>query len=422
MRKFKFASSIFFSLQVDSVNKQGILLEVIQFLTDLNLNINKAYISSDGLWFMDVFNVTDCDGNKIVDQEIMDYIKKSIETEACIFSSVRNNVGVMCSQESTLIELTGTDRPGLLSEVCAVLADLKCDVLKAELWTHNTRVAAIVQVTDILTKLAVNDEERLSTIKELLSTVLRGNDGLSRMGKTCVSKGVVHTERRLHQLMFNDRDYERVQNDWSIVEQDDGSRPHVVLLDCLERDYTIAILKSKDRPKLLFDTICTLTDMQYVVFHGTVYAGLDGAYQEYYIRHIDGLPVRSEAERQRVEKCLQSAIERRSSEGLEFELTAEDRVGLLSKITRIFRENGLTIRRAEVTTEGGKAVDSFFVSDMSGGSVDADIINFIHREIGPNFLRVKKNPFCPPHSSKPGADRIGFLFGNFLRACFFHSF
>lgn len=97
-------------------------------------------------------------------------------------------------------------------------------------------------------------------------------------------------------------------------------------------------------------------------------------------------------------------------------------MGLLSKITRIFRENGLTIRRAEVTTEGGKAVDSFFVSDMSGGSVDADIINFIHREIGPNFLRVKKNPFCPPHSSKPGADRIGFLFGNFLRACFFHSF
>lgn len=188
-------------------------------------------------------------------------------------------MGVVCSQESTLIELTGTDRPGLLSEVCAVLTDLKCNVLKAELWTHNTRVAAIVQVTDILTNLAVNDEDRLLTIKELLSTVLRGNDGLSRVGKMCVSNGVVHTERRLHQLMFNDRDYEQVQNDWSIVEQDVDSRPHVVLLDCLERDYTIAILKCKDRPKLLFDTICTLTDMQYVVFHGTVHAGPDGAYQ-----------------------------------------------------------------------------------------------------------------------------------------------
>lgn len=40
-------------LQVDSANKHGILLEVVQVLTDLNLIITKAYISSDGCWFMD---------------------------------------------------------------------------------------------------------------------------------------------------------------------------------------------------------------------------------------------------------------------------------------------------------------------------------------------------------------------------------
>lgn len=40
-------------LQVDSANKHGILLEVVQILTDLNLIITKAYISSDGGWFMD---------------------------------------------------------------------------------------------------------------------------------------------------------------------------------------------------------------------------------------------------------------------------------------------------------------------------------------------------------------------------------
>lgn len=40
-------------LQVDSANKHGILLEVIQVLTDLNLIITKAYICSDGGWFMD---------------------------------------------------------------------------------------------------------------------------------------------------------------------------------------------------------------------------------------------------------------------------------------------------------------------------------------------------------------------------------
>lgn len=42
-----------FHKKVDSANKHGILLEVVQVLTDLNLIIVKAYISSDGGWFMD---------------------------------------------------------------------------------------------------------------------------------------------------------------------------------------------------------------------------------------------------------------------------------------------------------------------------------------------------------------------------------
>jgi len=36
--------------------------------------------------------------------------------------------------------------------------------------------------------------------------------------------------------------------------------------------------------------------------------------QEYYIKHIDGSPVKSDAERQRVIQCLAAAIERRVSE------------------------------------------------------------------------------------------------------------
>lgn len=40
-------------MQVDSVNKQGLLLEVVQILTDMNLTICKSYISSDAGWFMD---------------------------------------------------------------------------------------------------------------------------------------------------------------------------------------------------------------------------------------------------------------------------------------------------------------------------------------------------------------------------------
>ncbi|XP_050156163.1 ACT domain-containing protein ACR4-like [Malus sylvestris] len=37
-------------------NKHGILLEVVEVLTDLNLIVTKAYISSDGGWFMDGMN------------------------------------------------------------------------------------------------------------------------------------------------------------------------------------------------------------------------------------------------------------------------------------------------------------------------------------------------------------------------------
>ena len=39
--------------QVDSARRHGILLDAVQVLTDLNLSIKKAYISSDGQWFMD---------------------------------------------------------------------------------------------------------------------------------------------------------------------------------------------------------------------------------------------------------------------------------------------------------------------------------------------------------------------------------
>ncbi|XP_058093108.1 ACT domain-containing protein ACR4-like isoform X4 [Magnolia sinica] len=341
----------------------------------------------------------------------------SIETEACFLPPLRSSVGVTPSKEHTSIELTGTDRPGLLSEVCAVLADLRCNVVNAEVWTHNARAAAVVHITDESTGRAIEDPSRLSKIKELLCNVLRGNND-QRAAKMTVSMGVTHTERRLHQMMFDDRDYER--GGPSRAEDKSSSRPHVALLDCFEKDYTVATMRSKDRPKLLFDTVCTLTDMQYMVFHGTVDTGRTEAYQEYYIRHINGLPIISEAERQRVTQCLEAAIERRASEGLELELCTDDRVGLLSDITRIFRENGLCITRAEISTKGGKAIDNFYVMDASGIPVDSKTIDSICRQIGRTTLRVKQNPFFSPEPPKETS--VGFLFGSFFKPLSFQKF
>ncbi|RWV89385.1 hypothetical protein GW17_00048466 [Ensete ventricosum] len=188
-----------------------------------------------------------------------------------------SSVGILPSKSYTLLELTGTDRPGLLSEVCAVLNDLNCNVVKAEVWTHNTRTAAVVQVTDKSSHGAIEDPYHLSRIKELLFNVLKG-DSDSSTAKMTVSVGLTHAERRLHQLMLDERDYD----EHSVVAAEElkkKSRTQVTVLDCADRDYTVVTVRSKDRPKLLFDTLCALTDMQYSVYHGTVDAGDSEAYQ-----------------------------------------------------------------------------------------------------------------------------------------------
>ncbi|KAG9155558.1 hypothetical protein Leryth_009970 [Lithospermum erythrorhizon] len=396
-------------IQIDSANKYGMLLEVIQVLTDLNLVFTKGYISSDGGWFMDVFNVTDQDGNKIIDEEILDYIEKSLAPESCFASSMRRSIGVKSTMEHTSVELIGSDRPGLLSEVSAVLTDLKCNVVSAEVWTHNTRAAAVIQVSDQDTSAAIINPEKLALIKKLLYNVLRGSNK-SREAKTAVSHLVTHKDRRLHQLMFADREYERPSNEAS----GESKRPKVSVVNWYDKEYTVITIQCKDRPKLLFDTICTLTDMHYVVFHGSVDSDGAEAYQEYCVRHIDGYPVKSDAERQRVIKCLEAAIERRVCEGLKLELCTTDRVGLLSDVTRIFREYSLTVVRAEVTTRNGKAINTFYVRDTSGYPVEGKIIDSIRQTIGQNVLRVKGHP--EDLNRVPQESPTRFLFGGLFKS------
>ena len=90
--------------------------------------------------------------------------------------------------------------------------------------------------------------------------------------------GVTHTNRRLHQMMFVDQDYERVDRGRSrSTEYKFG--PLVTVHNCLEKDYLVVNILCKDRTNLLFDTVCTLIDMDYVVFHGTINATKPKAYQ-----------------------------------------------------------------------------------------------------------------------------------------------
>ncbi|KAJ6713710.1 hypothetical protein OIU85_025347 [Salix viminalis] len=360
-------------IKVDSANKRGSLLEVVQVLTDLNLIIRRAYISSDGEWFMDVFHVTDQHGNKLSEDDVAERIQQSLGPRGRSFRSLRRSVGVQAAAENTTIELTGRDRPGLLSEIFAVLTDLKCNVVASEVWTHNSRMASVVYITDEATGLPIDDPDRLTKIKQLLLYVLMEFGSAS--------------ERK----------------------------PFVTVENCVDKAYTIVNLRCPDRPKLLFDTVCTLTDMQYVVYHGTIIAEGPEACQEYFIRHMDGSPVSSEAERQRVINCLEAAIRRRTSEGVRLELCSEDRVGLLSDVTRIFRENGLSVTRAEVTTRGSQAVNVFYVIDSSGYPVKNETIEAVRKEIGLTILHVNDDAY----SKSPPQERGLFSLSNIFRSRLF---
>ncbi|THG10334.1 hypothetical protein TEA_029344 [Camellia sinensis var. sinensis] len=139
------------------------------------------------------------------------------------------------------------------------------------------------------------------------------------------------------------------------------------------------------------------------------------SHQEYYIRHMDGCTLDTEGEKERVVKCLEAAIRRRVSEGLSLELCAKDRVGLLSEVTRVFRENGLSVTRAGVTTVGEQAMNVFYMSDASGNPVDTKTIETLRKEIGQTMmLNVKKIPTSAEAAEASGCTKTSFVFGSLL--------
>ncbi|KAK1374762.1 ACT domain-containing protein ACR8-like [Heracleum sosnowskyi] len=386
-------------VMIDSSRKHGTLLEAIQILTDMDLTIKKAYISSDGQWLMAVFHVTDLGGNKITDKRGINYIEQSL--------SKIQYAGFKSIEGLTALELTGTDRVGLLAEVFAVLSDLQVNVVESKVWTHNGRIASLIYVKDCDSGFPIQDGFKIDMIETQLRNVLRGDNDIGSV-KTLVSLKVTHTERRLHQMMFADRDYEHkpiIRTNWDF--------PIVLIQNCLERGYSGINVYCEDRARLLFDVACTLTDMSYVVFHATLKTTGDRAHMEFFVRHTNGLPISSEAEKQFVSLCLRAAIERRASEGVWLELRAEDRPGSLAEIMRTFGEYGLNVARAEISTPCKIARNSFYVTDAVGNAADTKMIESVRQKIGLGKLRVKELPLInyykkernddPPSTSISGA-------------------
>lgn len=241
--------------------------------------------------------MTDLDGNKLIDESVIKYIEQVSDPLVFVVGvnanentyvdtfvtslfflqslSTLENVRSKTIDGMTALEVTGTDRVGLLSEVFAVLADLQVNVVESKVWTHNGRIASLIYVKDCNSGTPIEDEMKIDKIEARLRNVLKGDNDI-RSAKTSVSLTVTHTERRLHQLMFVDRDYERKS-----ILRTNGDSPIVSVQNCLERGYSGINIHCKDRTKLLFDVMCTLTDMEYIVYHATINTTGDRAYMVY---------------------------------------------------------------------------------------------------------------------------------------------
>ena len=66
------------------------------------------------------------------------------------------------------------------------------------------------------------------------------------------------------------------------------SRPVVRITTDARRGYWLVAITCKDRNKLLFDTVCTLADMHYDVFHATIDSQDGVAMQEYWVKACNG--------------------------------------------------------------------------------------------------------------------------------------
>lgn len=431
-------------VKVDSLEKQGPLLGVLQVFTDMDLLISKSYISSDAGWFMDVFHVKDKLGNKIRDRRSINYIQQAVygrkeqkNSADQVINSYKNATKSESIPEGTAIELIGVNRPGLFSEISAVLAEEKCNIIEAHAWSHNDCLACVAYVSDQFTASCIDDPNRLATIEDHLSTLLQAttthdNDHCSVKTRFIYhDRSMSQTERRLHQLMLSSRDFDGLQSGahtstsslFQSTRNDEEEMKTMVTIDrCIEKGYLIANIESIDRPKLMFDTVCTLTDMHYVIFHASITSQDCFARQEYYIRHEDGYIRDSDEERQEVSKCLEAAVERRVCEGLRLELSARNSAGLLPYVTRTLREYGLTVARADIATQGEKTSNVFYLQDISGNKVDMGSVEMLRRELEPL-------PFLVKTELKPqrlnSEERVGFSFTNLLRSQlekFSHSF
>ena len=400
---------------IDSANRPGSLVFVVQHLTELGLRVHSARISSDGGWFHDMFAITEAEGSKVKSQSKLMSIKQMLniymQTEDVVADG--DTTDDAAKVETTVFEVSGVDRPGLMADAMQLITQNGCDVRSAAVWTYRKRVAIVFSVTE--RGRAISDAAKTERLEEMMEDIMRSETGSMHV-KAHNRRGTVHHDRRLHQLMLQDdvedfrkaRQMERYQNSGgsslehggqsnplrdslayaaaiasrqnsicSVHSDMDGrnggnggnrgnggstpsgseasyrspkyDHPSIDISYC--SNYWTVNIKCRDRAKLLLDTVCTLNDLNFDIYHATIDADAEGiAHQEYFVRPRAGDGEFEDEEALLVKAMLNAAIERRFPKGIKVQIRSMDRFGCMALLTRRLFQAGLTVTRAKVRT------------------------------------------------------------------------
>eukprot|EP00775_Hariotina_reticulata_P005371 gene5371-5606_t len=395
-------------ITVDSANRPGTLVEVVQCLTELGLIVKRARISSDGGWFVDEFHVCEQQGRKVTSESKLKVIKAVLNVEyepdgdhdssqhGPGSSSLQRAHGESFDegwQHSTVFEMAGQDRSGLLADVLALLTHNGCDVRSAAVWTYSGRVAFVLSVVVEGCGQPIRDNSKLTRLKQLLHGMM-DRDGNGIVNAQPV-KGLIHYERRLHQLMLKEEEKEWLRNKDAILTKAGSerllispkfSRPDVTIQHYSHLNYWLVTIRCKDRNKLFFDTVCTLSDLNYDVYHGAIDSEGHMAVQLYYIRPRFGDFFWDSVKATKLRVMLEAAIQRRFPKGLKvhvFPPATGCHLGQnwLADLTAAWKEAGLWITRAKVRayTDHGHTL---YVMDANGQPPDHRKVNAACQAIG----------------------------------------
>lgn len=163
-------------------------------------------------------------------------------------------------------------------------------------------------------------------------------------------KGYIHHERRLHRLLLQEAKQcgESFYNLNSSVLSTDQTYPlEVSITDWPRLKYWRVTILCRDRPKLLFDTLCTLADLDYEVYHATVVSNRqeETAFQDFYIRPRFGEIGFNTQKAKKLRHLLKSSILRRAPRGLKVHILTMDQSGLLCRISNVFKTGCLCVTR-----------------------------------------------------------------------------